>query len=301
MSAKRKSTQVQKGGRKAPGVDGPRARKGPAGRRGPGKGAGVSGTPPPTPPDSYWIYGLHAVEEALANPAREIKALVMAERLNPHATERIDGLLARRTAAPPPERLPRDKLDRLLGPDAVHQGVALSVAPLAQPDLQVMAATLPAGRQTLVALDQVTDPHNVGAILRSAAAFGATAIVTTRRNAPPEGGVLAKAASGALEHVAYIQETNLARALEILKDAGFQILGLDQAGATDLPAAASAGERNVVVLGAEGRGLRPLTKETCDRLVRLPTAGPIGALNVSNAAAVALYELSGRRKEEASD
>ena len=294
MTTKRKTTRANnRRGKSAPDK---RPGGGPGARGGQHR-AQPRATPPPTPPDSYWLHGLHAVEAALANPKRELKALLLAERINPRVAERIAELLAARGAGPAPETIAREKLDSLLGAEAVHQGVALSVAPLAQPDLQVMAETLPPGRQTVIALDQVTDPHNVGAILRSAAAFGAAAVVTTRRNAPAEGGVLAKAASGALEHVAYIQETNLVRALETLKAAGFQVLGLDEAGSPALPEAACASERNVLVLGAEGRGLRQLTKETCERLVRLPTAGPIGALNVSNAAAVALYELSGRRQK----
>ncbi len=145
----------------------------------------------------------------------------------------------------------------------------------------------------LVFLDHVTDPHNVGAILRSAAAFGAAGIVTTRRNAPPVTGVLAKAASGALEHVAYCQVTNLAEALRSAKDAGFLVLGFDEGGEALQEVPVNAGV--ALVLGAEGSGLRERTRALCDKMIRLQTTGAISSLNVSNAAAVALYAIASLR------
>jgi 23S rRNA (guanosine2251-2'-O)-methyltransferase len=184
----------------------------------------------------------------------------------------------------------RDGLERLL-PGAVHQGVALRVEPLPEPDLETLCDELAARpAATVLLLDQVTDPHNVGAILRSAAAFEADAVLLTERNAAPESGVLAKAASGALDLVPLVRVTNLARAIEALKAAGFWCIGLAEE-ATQTLAEADLSGRVALALGAEGEGLRRLTRERCDLLVRLPTGDAMPSLNVSNAAAVALYEL----------
>ena len=212
-------------------------------------------------------------------------------------------MLAERAARDPAqalalETLAREGIARILPEGAVHQGLALRAAPLSQPALgEILAADQAShpgeGRAVVVALDQVTDPQNVGAVLRSAAAFGARALLATRRHAPPESGSLAKAASGALEHVPYLQVGNLARALEALKSGGFWCLGLS--GEADRTLAQSdPGGPVALVLGAEGTGLRRLTREACDIVARLPTQAPIDALNVSGAAAVALYELLGR-------
>jgi 23S rRNA (guanosine2251-2'-O)-methyltransferase len=188
------------------------------------------------------------------------------------------------------EILTGEEIAAILPPGAVHQGVALKVSAL--PDLSVDEAC--EDTTVAVVLDQVTDPHNFGAILRSAAVFGAGALVTTDRNSPPLGGVLAKAASGALEKVKVAKVTNLVRALEELKELGFEVIGLDGEGEVSLPEFKT-GPKIALVLGAEGSGLRRLTREHCDILARLPASGEMKSLNVSNAAAVALYELSRRR------
>lgn len=244
------------------------------------------------PPEggTYWLYGRHAVIAALANPARRLERLLLAESPDPDMTRRIATL----RLPLGPEVVGRAAIEALLPPAAVHQGLALKVRPLAQEGLAGLLESLGERAAVVVALDHVTDPQNVGAILRSAAAFGAAAVLTTQDHAPPEGATMAKAASGGLEVCPYLRETNLARALDQLKEAGFWVYGLDEAGEAPLTAGEAAA-RSVVVLGAEGEGLRRLTRERCDRLFRLPTRPPIAALNVSNAAAVALYELLARR------
>jgi 23S rRNA (guanosine2251-2'-O)-methyltransferase len=179
-------------------------------------------------------------------------------------------------------------MDHLLGRDTVHQGAALLADPLAQPSL----AHLLERPGPIIVLDQVTDPRNVGAILRSAAAFGAAGVITQDRNAPEETGSLAKAASGALETVPLLRAVNIARTLIALKAANIWTLGLDVGTGSPLSGLALAGRRVAVVLGAEGAGLRRLTRETCDEAVTLGTKGAMQSLNVSAAAAVALYELT---------
>jgi 23S rRNA (guanosine2251-2'-O)-methyltransferase len=165
----------------------------------------------------------------------------------------------------------------------VHQGIYLEADPLPSPAIEELPAT-----GIVLVLDQITDPHNVGAIFRSAAAFAATAIVTTARHSPEASGALAKAASGALEHVPLVTVQNLARALAELKARGFQVIGLDSSGDSDI-AALPLRAPLALVLGAEGKGLRQLTRETCDHVARLDLPGPIQSLNVSNAAVLALY------------
>ena len=189
--------------------------------------------------------------------------------------------------------LDRAAFDRLLPEGAVHQGWALQVEPLDPPDLDdvLRAAEMKPGRSLIVMLDQVSDPHNVGAVLRSAAAFGAAAVIVAEHGAPPATATLAKAASGALDIVPLVRVVNLARALDRLKEAGFWSCGLDEAGPTPL-SALDLGPRVVLVLGSEGGGLRRLMREHCDYLARLPTRPEMPSLNVSNAAAIALYELS---------
>lgn len=231
------------------------------------------------------LYGLHAVREAWLNPQRRCRQLWlsggMADEFAPVLALAAENGLQR----PEPQSADKTMLDYML-PGAVHQGIVLDTAPL--PDLG-LNALLEKQPRLLVVLDQVTDPHNVGAIMRSAAAFGALGIILTDRHAPSMTGTLAKTASGALEHVALVHVVNLARALDQLREAGFWCVGLAEEGARDLGQLDLSGP-TALVLGAEGEGLRRLTRERCDELARLPTQGAIGSLNVSNAAAVALYE-----------
>jgi 23S rRNA (guanosine2251-2'-O)-methyltransferase len=220
------------------------------------------------------------VEAALANPSRAIAKLYLTD----NAERRLQEALANRRMAH--ERvLPKD-LDRRLGADTVHQGALVEVEPLPEPSLAELVAR--GEGRPIIALDQVTDPHNVGAILRSGAAFGAAGLVMTRRHSPPLDGALAKAASGALEHVPVALAQNLARALAELKELGCLVVGLDD-DATDAIETLDWPSHAVLVLGAEGRGLRQLTRDSCDRLARIATEGAIASLNVSNAAAVALH------------
>ena len=243
--------------------------------------------------DRYWLYGRHAVLAALENPRRRgDRLLLTAEAARRHEAQ-LKPLLGGARRALAHDTANRDELGAQLSAGAVHQGLAFRVWPLAQPDWAALEPVPGDGRAVAVALDQVTDPQNVGAVLRSAAAFGALAVITTARHAPPESGALAKAASGALETVPYIQVGNLARTLDRFKAEGFWTLGL--AGEADGALAEfDPGQRVVLVLGAEGSGLRRLTRERCDLLARLPTRPPIDQLNISSAAAVALYELLGR-------
>ena len=232
------------------------------------------------------IFGIHAVEAALANPQRKVRRLSLTD----NAEIRLRPALAERKVTH--ERaLPRD-LDRRLGADTVHQGALLETEPLPEPDLRGLADG--AARRPIVVLDQVTDPHNVGAILRSAAVFGSAGVVMTRRHSPPLDGALAKSASGALEHVPVALVQNLARALAELKELDFIVIGLDGE-ADDRLEDIDWPERAALVLGAEGKGLRQLTRDSCDRLARIATDGPLASLNVSNAAAVALHLAAMRR------
>ncbi len=227
--------------------------------------------------DGVLLYGWHTVTAALANPARTFRKLM--------ATENALRRLAEDGIKPPvePQLVRPDAIAALLTPDAVHQGLLAEADPLPSPDIETMDA---AG--IVLVLDQITDPHNVGAIMRTAAAFAVAAIVTTARHSPDATGVLAKSASGALELVPIVIVQNLARALAALKKRGFLVVGLDS-GAPDDLAAVELSAPLALVLGAEGKGLRQLTGATCDRLARLDLPGAIKSLNVSNAAALALY------------
>ena len=232
-------------------------------------------------PNRPRFWGKHAVAAALDNPDRKV--------LRAWATHEAAGLMDFPKDVPVTMADVAD-LGRLVPHDAPHQGVVIEVAPLEELWLADLLAD--AGeRSALLVLDQVTDPHNVGAILRSAAAFGALGIVTQDRHSPPESGALAKAASGALERVPWIRVVNLARALEEIAEAGFWRIGL--AGEADMDLKEALGPPRVaLVLGAEGPGLRPNTREHCDALARLPISDSIESPNVSNAAAVALYAAS---------
>lgn len=227
------------------------------------------------------LYGWHTVTAALTNPARRIRRLLATENaLRRLADERID---PRRFA---PEVVRPQTLDALLTADAVHQGLYVEADPLPSPELADLAS-----RGIVLVLDQITDPHNVGAILRTAAAFAVGAVVTTARHSPEATGVLAKSASGALELVPLVSVQNLARALETLKEHDFLTVGLDSAAESDLAAVALAAPI-ALVLGAEGKGLRQGTRTACQHLARLDLPGAIKSLNVSNAAALSLYIVS---------
>ena len=244
-------------------------------------------------PFERWIYGRHAVAAALANPERRwYRLAVLTEREQEARTLIAIAAAARRGNGEPIRVFDRDDFAALLPEGAVHQGLALAVEPLVEPDLEDVlrrAATL-LGRSVILLLDQVTDPHNVGAVLRSANAFGALAVVLPMHGATPVTGALAKAASGALENVPLVRVVNLAHALDRLKAAAFWICGLDETASQTL-AALDLGERVALVLGSEGGGMRRLVRERCDYLARLPTRIQQSTINVSNAAAVALYEL----------
>src|SRR5215467_7987652 len=242
--------------------------------------------PPPgaeaRPSSDIVLYGWHTVKAALENPARRIRSL--------YATENAARRLAEEGVALPvePELARPDAIARRLGPDAVHNGLYAEADPLPAPELEELA---PAG--IVLVLDQITDPHNVGAILRAAAGFAVNAVVTTARHSPEATGVLAKSASGALEYVPIVTVQNLARALETLRERGFLLVGLDSSGDADLGDAALRSPL-ALVLGAEGKGLRQLTRATCDQVARLDLPGRIKSLNVSNATALALYVVTKR-------
>jgi 23S rRNA (guanosine2251-2'-O)-methyltransferase len=258
------------------------------------------------------LYGFHAVREAWLNPDRTVQALYITDQAKNSFEPVMLEAKGKGLRRPPPLRIEKHQLEKLLPRDAVHQGLALACSRL--DDVFIQDFIIKADQQehtVLLVLDQVTDPHNVGAILRSASAFGATGVIMQKKHAPELEGVLAKTASGAVEHIPVAYETNLSRALEELKEAGFFVFGLDERGERTIDQVVKKSktrepsgdmlqtsthkpnvEKIVLVLGAEGPGIRRLVSENCDELVRLPTQGAIASLNVSNAAAVALYALS---------
>ncbi len=239
------------------------------------------------------LYGVHPVSAAWLNPERRClrlyaTATALAE-FRP-ILEQAAGLGLKR---PAPTAIERDGLDRLLPIGAVHQGLALDAEALPEHNLDDVLIAAGNEPTAIVLLDQVTDPHNIGAILRSAAAFGARAMIVHRRHTPEITGVMAKSASGAVDVIPMLRETNLARAIDALKEAGYVVIGLAEEAEVTL-SEAQFGSKVVLALGAEGDGLRRLIAEGCDVLASLPTKPPIGSLNVSNAAAVGLYEIARR-------
>ncbi|MFC3165417.1 23S rRNA (guanosine(2251)-2'-O)-methyltransferase RlmB [Ciceribacter thiooxidans] len=235
-------------------------------------------TPPQLAPEQVLLYGLHTVRAALDNPERKLIKLSATQ----NALVRLEISSVENLGIPFETVTPQD-LDKILGPEAIHQGVMLETRPLPVRRLEALKES-----PLLLVLDQVTDPHNVGAIMRSAVAFNAGAVITTQRHSPTESGVLAKSASGALELIPYIQITNLADALGELHRLGFYSIGLDSEGPAPLEGTFR-GEKIALVLGSEGKGLRQKTRETVNALARLDMPGAIKSLNVSNAAAIALY------------
>ena len=237
---------------------------------------------PQLAPDQVLLYGIHTVRAALDNPERKITKLSVTQ----NALVRLETGPVEELGFPVEIVTPQD-LDKVLGPDAIHQGAMLETAPLPVRRLSALNDS-----PLILVLDQVTDPHNVGAIMRSAVAFNAGALITTQRHSPTESGVMAKSASGALEMIPYIQITNLADALDELHKLGFVSIGLDSEGPAPLEQTLS-GAKIALVLGAEGKGLRLKTRQTVNALARLDMPGAIKSLNVSNAAAIAMYAARG--------
>lgn len=236
---------------------------------------------PQQDPSKLWLWGIHACKAAILNPNRKcFRMLVTSSTLK-------DMGIPKENISCKVELTEGSVFSRLLPDGAVHQGVALEVGPLNEPSLRSLQK-----RQsgTLLILDQVTDPHNVGAILRTAKALGALGVIMTERNAPPLSGVLAKAASGALELIPIWKVTNLSRCLDELKEYGFWTIGLDER-SSKLLSKEELPEKIALVMGAEGEGMRRLTQEKCDFIVKLPTDPEFSTLNVSVATALALYEL----------
>ncbi len=239
--------------------------------------------------ENIQIFGIHAVGAALRNSRRPVSKLYLTQ----NAERRLGSELAERGLSP--ERVLPKALDRMLGADTVHQGALAECDPLPEPSLVDLIEAALSQERPLVVLDQVTDPHNVGAVLRSASVFGAVGLIMTRRHSPRLGGALAKAASGALETVPVALVQNLARALLTLAESGFQVLGLDGE-ATDLIEDMDLRRPTAVVLGAEGKGLRQGTQAVCTAMGRIEADGDIASLNVSNACAIALHVLAMARR-----
>lgn len=228
-----------------------------------------------------WVWGMHAGLAALANPKRRIERVVVSRNAQ-----------ARLPAGVKAETMEPDAIDRMLPPGAVHQGLAVRAAPL--PDAAMEDVCAPVDGRCVLVLDQVTDPQNVGALFRSAAAFGARAVIMQDRKSPPLTGALAKAAAGAIELVPEARVVNIARAVEQLGELGYRTIGLTGEGRESVEAAAAGAAQVALVLGAEGKGLRPLVAERCHHLARIDINPAMESLNVSTAGAIALYA-AGRR------
>lgn len=242
------------------------------------------------PVSELWLFGKHAVLAALNNPARQVGRLLLTKRSVEQYAESLGELTIVRPNLEA-EIIPAEQLKSLLPDECVHQGITLLTTPLQNGNLKDLCDLRPNESNLVLILDQVTDPHNVGAIIRSAAAFGVRALITPERHSPPESGTLAKSASGALEIVPWIRVTNLSRCLEELAEIGYWRLGMD--GGADLSLKEADFGRNIaLVMGAEGKGLRKGTITHCDALIKLPIQRSVESLNVSNAAAIALYEFS---------
>lgn len=235
--------------------------------------------------ETVWLFGIHAVRDALANPMRERLRLVLTK----NAFDKLEPEI--KSSGMEPEIVEPRKFNVPIDPQSVHQGAALEVKPLDWGDMSGVCAPRKDPAPRVVILDRVTDPHNVGAILRSAEVFGARAVLATQRNSAPETGALAKTASGALERQPYLRVRNLATSMKALREMGYYIIGMDGTATSSVQDAVAIHGKGplAIVLGAEGPGLRDLTKETCDELVKIDFAADFGSLNVSNATAVALY------------
>lgn len=228
---------------------------------------------------TYWMYGWHACNAALSNQSRKIEKILL--------DRRQDSKKLQLTKKIPFEVVDVKIIEQKVGKEAVHQGIAMSVHELIPEDISILEEDAP---MLVVILDQITDPHNMGAIWRSCAVFGAVGVITTERNSAPESGVLAKAASGALEVVPRIEVKNLATSIAELKDLGFWMYGFSEHAKDNLQNFSFA-KKTALVFGNEGDGMRSLTMKNCDQTLQLPTSKNFQTLNVSNAAAVALYEV----------
>ena len=251
------------------------------------------------PARGFWLYGQHASIEAVLNAKRRIHRIVTTENGLETLRSALDEAAGKGLGRPQPEVLKNSAFAETITDAPGHNGIAIDVAPLMQPDLPTVIEALPANAPAcLIVLDQVTDPHNIGAIIRSAAAFGAVAVVAQDRNAPDETAVMTKIASGGSEHVPYVKVTNISRTLAWLEEHDFIAYALDERGDSILGDTKFT-QRAALVMGAEGSGLRRLVAERCHHTISLPTLPPILSLNVSNAAAVTLYEWSRATAQQA--